>query len=142
MENRKSLDVFQRDLSKGFIPSSISEAVRQETVELIGCLLRIEDNLKVLPPGVHQLILSNQLNYSDMFMKSMLQDQKKNNTLSLYPKGWFSREERKFDQKVFVDDESDFACYTEHPFSLTLFEIDSVPLLKFKTVSCYVVFML
>jgi hypothetical protein len=134
--------IFERDLSKGFIPQDIEQDQKEETLTLLTCLLQIEKNVENLPQGIQDLILKRQLTYSDMFMRNMFRDLKKHNNISKYSEGWFSPVRENFEETVFVQDNSVLGCYKETFVALSIFEFESIPLLRFETASTYVSFML
>jgi hypothetical protein len=142
MEVQTPTTIFNRDLAKGFIPKAVEQDRKEETLLLLKCLFQIEKNIENLPQGTRDLILSNQLNYSEMFMQNTLRDLKKRNNVSRYPEGWFRAVAENFEKTVFVDDDSDLCFYKEIPVKVTIFEFESIPRLQFETASTYVTWML
>lgn len=142
MEKRKSITVFERDVSKGFIPRNIGKEDKERLLRVIDGLLQIEQNIESAPPSVLDGVLAKQLSYPDMFMRTTLQEERKNHSLSVYPPGWLGAFGEFLDEEVSIDDNSDLCCHREAPFAISVFEIQSIPLLRFKSPSSYVIFML
>jgi hypothetical protein len=135
-------DIFERDVKKGFIPKEIIGRQKDDTLLLINCLQQIERNVVGISQSLWDLMMKKQLNYPDMFMKTILQDHKRNNSMSRYPQGWFDRFGESLEGELHIDDCSDLSCYNEIPVSISIFEIESIPLFKFDSVSAYMSFIL
>jgi len=142
MAGKGSTSIYERDVSKGFIPRNLGEAEQAKIQRVIDGLLQIESHVASMPKPVLDKVLEKELNYSDMFVQSLLKEQRKSNTLSLYPDGWFGAWSGSFEGKVQVDDQSELCCHRDLWMTLSIFQIESIPRLGFKAPSAYVVLML
>lgn len=136
------IEIFNQNVEKGIIPHDLDHKQKVETLLLIECFLEIEKNTLKIPPSILNQVMDHQLAYPDMYMRTILQEQKKNTSLSIYPKGWFESFKDLFEDNYIIYDQSDISCYKRNPITISIFEFDTIPLLNFKCVSDYISFIM